>query len=455
MPIDSFIAKPLQLTRKEELRRAVLRVVSSASHDELALLASATNREWREMLHWLDVSGMALYLFDRLLELGQGDLLPDSVRRRLDENLADNTERTRQMTAEAVALRDAFDHARLSFALLKGLSLSPGSVARPELRSQLDIDFLVAPGDMTTARGVLESRGYYLHAVSGRSWEFKTHAVPSGSIRDLYRAMPWRSVELHAELADRDETSRLARRERRLAGGVEMPVLCAPDAFIGQGLHLFKHVSGAAYRAAHVVEFHKNLNGRRGDESFWHTVETRAAETGAAYWALGAVTLLAEQMLCQCAPERFTRWTVERLSPQVQLWIEIYGWRPALSSVPGNKLYVLLARELEKEGLETHISGSGLEARSELNLELRSARGAIVPRRFPPMVVRGEPGEPLRKKALRLRLQLWFILQRLRFHTVEGLRLGVESLRWRKRLKELEDADSAAICAMNKGMTIR
>lgn len=455
MSIHSSIAVPLRLTRKEELRRAVLRVVSNASPDGLVLLASTNDREWHELLRWLDISGIALYLYDRLRGLGQDSILPDSVRRRLKENLADNTKRTRQMTAEAVAIRDAFDHARLSFALLKGLSLSPDSVVRPELRSQLDIDFLVGPGDMTTARGILESRGYYLHAVSGRSWEFKTHAVPSGSMRDLYRDVPWRSVELHAELADRGDELRLTRAERHLAGGVEMPVLCASDRFIEQGLHLFKHVSSASYRASHVVEFHRNLMARNGEESFWRKVEARAAETGAAFWALGAVTLLAEQMLGECAPERFTRWTVERLSARVRLWVEVYGWRAALNDIPGTKLYVLLARELEREGLETRNSVGSPMMESELSVELRSARGAIIPRRLPQMVVRGEPGEPLLKKALRFRLQLRFILVRLRFHVVEGLRLAMESLHWRKRLKELEEADSSTICMVNKGMTIR
>jgi hypothetical protein len=455
MSMHSSIAEPLRLSRKEEIRRTVLQVVSYGSREGLAQLASVTEEEWRGLLRWLDVSGMALYFVDRLHELQQEELLPAPVLRRLEHNLSDNASRTQGMIAETAAINDAMQRAGLTFALLKGLSLTPDAVERPELRSQLDIDFLVAQADMTAAQRILEARGYYLHAISGRSCEFKTYAVPSRSLRDLYRHGPLRSVELHAEAATAKNESRLARRTMRVAAGMEIPVLCASDVFIGQGLHLFKHVSSAHYRASHLVEFHRHLRMRRDDENFWREVQARAAETGAAAWALGVATLLAERLLGEYAPESFTRWTVDELSGPVRLWVEMYGWRTALGSFPGNKLYVLLVRQLEKEGLEARSSASMPQPESEVNAELGSARGPLVPRRLPAMVVRGQAGESLRTRASRIRLQLWFILLRLRFHLVEGLRIFIESRHWKRRLKDLEEENSPAICAVNKGVTIR
>jgi Uncharacterised nucleotidyltransferase len=448
MPMNSLLAEPPRLTREEKIRRGVLRVVSNRSPDELALLAGVTEREWHKQLHWLDVSGMALYLFDRLRELGHSDLLPASIGLRLEENLAYNTLRTKGMIAEAVAIRDAFERSGLSFALSKGISLSPDAVARPELRSQVDIDFLIALGDIPEAERILKGRGYYLHRVSGRSWDFKTYAVPSGSMRNLYRDVPWRTVELHTESTTEGRRSRLEKREKRVICGVEMPVQCASDTFIGQGLHLFKHASTPHYRASQLVEFYRHLRARRGNENFWREVEVRAAETGAAAWALGVSALLAEQVLGECVPESFASWTVAGLSRPVRLWVEMHGWRSALGGMLGNKLYLLLVWELEKEGLESRppvlSSGRGPEAVSEVNAEPRPARVNLIPRRLPPMVLRGQAGETLGTKAARFRLQLKYVTMRLRFHLVEGARFLWQSQQWRRRLREIECKDSPA-----------
>lgn len=450
-------------TRREMIRRGVLRVVSERSQEDCELLSQVTVHEWRELLHWLDVSGMALYFFDQLREMGHSMLLPDYVRQRLEQNLADNTIRTQGMIDEAADIRDAFSGAGLRFALLKGLSLSPDSVMRPELRSQLDIDFLLMPKEMEAAAKILENRGYYQHAASKRSREFKTYAVPSGSLADLYRHVPWRCVELHAELEDAGGGLRLGRREIRTfstpAGSIEMPVLWAPDIFIGQGLHLFKHVSSAHYRAAHLVEFHRHLVTRHGDNRFWRDVEARASETGASAWGLGVVTLLDALLIAERAPESFASWTVDRLSGPVRLWVERYGWRSALGNIPGNKLYLLLTRKLEEEGNAPRLTipdkGSVAKNNSQRDAGLASARVRLIPRGLPPMVVQGQAGEPLAARLHRYKLQLRFLMLRLRFHVVEGLRFAWELQQWERSLKDMERLDSSSIPATNKGMTIR
>jgi len=64
------------------------------------------------------------------------------------------------MIAELSAIHREFQRAALSYAILKGFSLWPASVPRPELRSQLDIDFLVTQDSAREARRILEGRGY-------------------------------------------------------------------------------------------------------------------------------------------------------------------------------------------------------------------------------------------------------------------------------------------------------
>ena len=92
------------------------------------------------------------------------------------------------MIAESIAIQQEFQEARLSYAKLKGLSLWPSSVPRPELRSQFDLDFLVAEESAPEARKILEQRGYRLYVISGRSWEFKLNEKPGVSLKDLYKA---------------------------------------------------------------------------------------------------------------------------------------------------------------------------------------------------------------------------------------------------------------------------
>jgi hypothetical protein len=70
-------------------------------------------------------------------------VLPSPVLARLRQNLADNSERIDEMIDESVAIQHRFQEAGISYAVLKGFSLWPISVRKLELRSQLDLDFLV------------------------------------------------------------------------------------------------------------------------------------------------------------------------------------------------------------------------------------------------------------------------------------------------------------------------
>lgn len=438
MPICKTGATDLSLTKEQQLHHAVLQIFFSPSSEQSLRLSLLSEREWSRLLHWLDISGLALYFLDRLTELQWQGLLPSHVQARLQQNLADNTTRMRGMIAESGALHEEFEQAGLSHALLKGISLWPSSLPKPELRSQLDVDFLVAEADIAPARRILEQRGYYLHAVSGRSWEFKTHAVPSASLKDLYKDSPFRAVELHAEIRSKGKPSLLASRELRMIGNQRLPVLSPVDLFLGQGLHLYKHVCSEFYRASHLLEFQRHILSRRGNDAFWHEVRLRAAESPLAGWGLGVVTLLLSQLVGECAPDSFLNWTVDRLPPSARLWVEMYGWRCALGHIPGNKLYLLLQAEVEKQGVPAR----------------RSVQRSLIPVRLPPLIVRGTAREGLRRRISRYWIQLRFLTLRLRFHFVEGLRYAWELPRWEFRLKQYIASTSASVSPANKGMTI-
>ena len=138
------------------------------------------------------------------------------------------------MFAELKAIHLAFQGAELSYAVLKGFSLWPHSVPRPELRSQLDLDFLIAAKSGPRARQILASRGYHLRAISGRTWEFKTSEAPDRSLESLYKDVPYRSVELHLQDDVSSGESLLDRAERLWICDTSVPFFLRQICFSGR-----------------------------------------------------------------------------------------------------------------------------------------------------------------------------------------------------------------------------
>jgi hypothetical protein len=410
------------LGRTYQLREAILLTFCDPVPWQCVRLRYLSGKEWKQMLHWLDTSGLALYFFDRMTELGLCDTLPPAIFSRLQQNLLDSTARIDAMIAESTAIHRGFQSAGLSYATLKGFSLWPVSVPKVELRSQLDIDFLMAEKDASEARQILEARGYHLHAISGRSWEFKANQSSKATLKDLYKATPSRSVELHIETGSDQSASLLNRSEVLSFRGVCMPVLPPVDLFLGQGLHLYKHLCGEFTRMAHLVEFRRHVIARYSDDVFWRDLRKLANGNSRASMGLGFVILLTSRVMGDFAPKALTCWTVDPLPVAPRLWIEMYGSRTVYDSFSGSKLYLLLQNEMQKMNLPVK----------------RSLRQALLPYRLPPALSHAEPGETLFSRIRRHRRQVHYVFSRLRFHITEGLRYLIESVRWRRRMNELE-----------------
>jgi hypothetical protein len=411
-------ARRRALSGREKIREALLLIFCDPAPRECRRLWLLSDGQWRQALQWLDVSGLALYFLDRIIDQGLQDMIPPRVLARLEKDLVDNTRRTDTMIAEANAIHADFQNAGLSYATLKGFSLWPVSVSRLELRSQLDLDFLVAEESAPEARRILEARGYRLHAISGRSWEFKAGEVPRPSLKNLYKATPHRCAELHIEPAEA-ELSLLARTERQCLHGVSFPVLAPEDLFLGQGMHLFKHLCSEFSRAAHMLEFRRHVMARSHDARFWARLRTLAEADSRVPLALGVATRWITHLMGEFAPEAFTSWTVARVPATVGLWIEGYGRQTVLADAPGTKLYLLLQQEMMRAGA----AGA------------RPAPQALVPRRFPPPIALPVPNESRASRIRRHWTQLRFILTRLRFHVVEDLRYLYEAYRWKRLLR--------------------
>ncbi len=412
---------PIIPNRQQSIREAVLLIFCDPLPAQCSRLQNLSDREWRKLLTWLDISGLALYLLDRVTELDMCALLPPRVLARLQRNLSENTKRTHGMIAESVGIQQDFQRANLSYATLKGFSLYPYSVPKPEMRHQFDMDFLVAEKSISEARQILERRGYRLSAISGRSWEFKKNEIPGIPLKDLYKNLSSWSLELHVETNTPGHASLLDRIEKRDFYGIDMPVLSPVDLFLGQGLHAYKHICSEFSRTAHLVEFRRHVLIRQDDDAFWEELRSTARDNPRAYIGLGVVTLLITHIMGDFAPKGLTSWTVERLPESARLWVEMYGRRVVLGSFPGSKLYLLLQRDLESAGVPAK----------------RSLRQSLLPSRLPPAVIQASTNEPLSVQIRRYRIQLNHIFSRLRFHIMEGLRFPWESYRWRQHMNRI------------------
>jgi len=427
-----------RLSRVQQMREGVLLLFGDRSTPEGWRLHDLSKRDWKRLLHWLDTSGLALYFYDRLRELGEIDLLPAAVRERLAQNLSDNTERARGMLAELNAIQRELQGAGVGYAVLKGFSLWPHSVPHPELRSQLDIDFLIAAGGIEKAVLVLKNRGYHLFAHSGNSWEFKIGQMREASLKTLYKPVRYGCVELHVA-ADRRRAAALDRAQTMEYESVRMPVLSDADLFLGQGLHAFKHICSESSRASHLLEFWRHVIGRCSDTAFWRDVRLVAEPYPRASIELGVVLLIASQLMGDFAPDALTCWTVDRLPAYARLWVGLYGRRAVLGGSHGSKLYLLLQRELAADGAPAS----------------RSVVQVLVPRSLPKLLSYKPSGESQVDRLGRYRIQLQVLYYRLRFHVLEDARYLLHAARWRSHMARLGRPQTEHLFSRNKGMTIR
>jgi hypothetical protein len=410
--------------------KQVVEAVVAAFHDSAEIsahrLSRLTARDWQRSYHWLDASGMALYFLDRVESLHIQDALPAATLERLRGNLADNRQRSSTMLVEFASLNQAFQRAGLVYANLKGFSLSPESCPRPELRCQLDFDFLIDGTQLDLTRNILSKTGYELIAATPDVWEFKAGTDELTRITDHYKWRPQRCVEVHFATSGPPThlpfgDSRLERRIRHSWGGVTFPALAPADQFIAQALHIFKHLCSACTRLSWLLEYQHHVAVRFQDQSFWEEVRKHAGSDPRTSIAIGLTTLLSSRIFGGKSPAQLEEWTTARLPAAVKLWADQYGREAILADFPGTKLYLLLQEEL----------------RDNDDSWKQTKRRRLMPLRLAPRIVSVNTDDNVWKRMRGELFQLRFLLFRLRFHVVEGLHYLVEASRWKRRLAAL------------------
>lgn len=376
--------------------------------------------DWLSVMWWLDISGMALYLYRRLCEIGADPLLPRDVEEGLAQRLRNNRVRMKSLLDESRVLATWFQAGDIPYVLLKGFTLTPHSVQESALRSQTDLDFLIDDRFAELAIHYVHRLGYHLHAQSGRTLEFRAGAPMIPDLANIYSVKTQRAIELHLANDKSCESQLLSRRVMREFDGAKIFTLSPADILIEQARHLLKHLCGEYTRLSWVLEFSQHVRSQREDADFWRYAESSAIEMTNGDLSMGMASWLAEHFFGGALAEIPPQWRTDALPARVRLWLERYSPRLLLSDTIGSKLYALLRKE---------VPGGAQRPRTTCQI--------LLPRVLPTTILEAQPNETFSQRWTRYSIEAHFILRRFWFHFREGVGFAFEASRWNRALARI------------------
>jgi hypothetical protein len=372
------------------------------------------------------MGGLAVYLFDRFRKSNALDELPRWATAELGRRSAANKVRTDAILQEAKTLTESFTRAGVQYAILKGVALLPDYCPDPALRTQYDHDVLVDAASLSTAERVLQVAGYQRkQGADGESTIDYRRPDPAlrftTSSEGLYSARLGRSIELHLQLWEEAEDKVrvtlpgdfLQRRQLRHWGDLQLIALSDEDCLLFQILHAFRHILRNWCRLSIFLEIACFLERNVSNAGFWERFARRIGECRWAAEASFVVFTLAEQLFGGPVPPILRPALRTQLSPTLNLWIERYGRRSALSNFRGDKSSLFLHREFVDSPAEW--------------AAVRSRRLFPLQRPHKPPAIIFQRGF---SKIGRVWMENVHALRRLGFHGFAGIRYAAEYPRW-------------------------
>ena len=272
--------------------------------------------------------------------------LPDWVRSRIDQNLANNAERWQRAKIAYQELHAAFQAAGLEFAVLKGFSHCPLFIDDPRHRWQSDFDLWFPRDQVLRARDVAAA----LHYVPATG--FERHPIDHLPVMIRRKGWHWRgdyfdidmpfAVELHFRLWDQ-KTERLSpggldqfwqRRRPRLLEGLSFTALHPTDALGHAALHSLRHLLRGDLRPSHIYELASFLHKNSGDAGLWNEW---AAFHPASLRRLEAIPFALAQHWFDCRLPAAVQSEIGDLPAGVSRWLETHSASPLAALFHPNK----------------------------------------------------------------------------------------------------------------------
>jgi predicted MFS family arabinose efflux permease len=265
------------------------------------------------------------------------DQLPDSMRRRVDQQLSNNAERWRRTQAGYREAAAAFDSEGLDHVVLKGFSHCPMFVADPRHRPQGDLDLLFPRDQVRHAQQVALHLGY---EPIKESDEHPIDHLPSMSRKTgwVWQGEPYDpemplSLDLHFQLWNPGTERFLPkgldcfweRRQSRELEGLRFTSFHPADAIAYSALHSLRHLLRGDARLFHIYELAKVLHHHADDTMFWeawlelHDPSMRLLE---------AICFSLAESWFACGLPEAAREEMKRLPDDVKRWLATYPWSP-------------------------------------------------------------------------------------------------------------------------------
>jgi len=194
------------------------------------------------------------------------------------------------------ALRQAFEAANLQLLFLKGLTVGALAYGNPAVKSAIDVDILIDPGQLDGAAKILRSCGYSLIAPADSPGDRLLQRWHRGWKESVWRKRsPRLQIDLHTRVADNRRvipaiSVHSPRQWVEVADSLSLPTLGDDELFAYLAVH---GASSAWFRLKWIADFAGYLSGMNAETI--NRLYLRSQELGAGR-AAGQALLLAHEL---------------------------------------------------------------------------------------------------------------------------------------------------------------